>query len=102
MHAPLQQLCDAAPDTALLACGNEYAFLAYSDDIHLEGKPGPVASQPLWGSQSSEAIGLRVQPRTCAVTCEQREDAAAVTASLNVTHSPTGITACGTPMGTDT
>ena len=47
-------------------------------------------------------MALRVQARKCVVACVQRERAAALSASLNVTHSPTGITTCGTPIGTDT
>jgi hypothetical protein len=67
------------------------------------GKPERVrvAFQALQGPEGAMAIGLRVQARKCAVTCGQREDAAALAASLNVTHSPYGITACGTPIGTD-
>ena len=35
------------------------------------------------------------------MTCGQHENAATLAAFLNVTHSPNGITAYGTPIGTD-
>ena len=60
-----------------------------------------VAFQALLEPEGAVAIGLRVQARKCAVTCGQREDDAVLAASLNVTHSQNGSTACRKPIGTD-
>ena len=46
-------------------------------------------------------IGLRVQPRKCAVTAGPPLAAAQLAEDLGVQYRPDGVTVCGTPIGSD-
>ena len=79
------------------------ATLALADDVNLVGKVDDLraAFLTLTGAQGVASVGLRVQPRKCALTAGPLTAVAGLAADLGVQHCPEGITVCGTPIGTD-
>lgn len=79
------------------------AVLAIADDVNLVGKVDALhaAFHALTGDRGMPSVGLRVQPRKCALTAGPSIAVAGLAADLGVRHCPNGVTVCGTPIGTD-
>ena len=85
------------------AAAPSVATLAIADDVSLVGKVDQLrqAFHTLTGPHGAASIGLRVQPRKCAITAGPPQAASALAAELGIQHSPEGLTVCGTPIGSD-
>ena len=85
------------------AAAPSVATLAIADDVHLVGKGDALhaAFLALTGTQGLSSVGLRVQPRKCALTAGPPPAVARLAVDLGVQHCPEGIMVCGTPIGTD-
>jgi hypothetical protein len=94
LQTSLERARDAAPGVLVVAIADDVSFVGRVDAVR-------TAFQSLQGPQGAGGIGLRVQPRKCAVTAGPRLAAAQLAADLGVQHCPDGVTVCGTPIGTD-
>lgn len=85
------------------ATGPAVAVLAIADDVNLVGKVDALreAFHTLTGDRGMPSVGLRVQPRKCALTAGPSMAVASLAADLGIRHCPNGVTVCGTPVGTD-
>ena len=94
LQTSLERTRDAAPDVVVVAL---------ADDVNLVGRPDALrgAFLTLQGPRGAGGIGLRVQPRKCAVTAGTHHAAAQLAADLGIQHCPEGVTVCGTPIGSD-
>ena len=77
-------------------------MIAFADDVSLVGRVQDlkVAFKILQGEHGAGGIGLQVQNRKSALTGGSPHAYSEQAAELNIQHRPSGITVCGTPIGT--
>jgi hypothetical protein len=91
-QSTLESIRQAHPDAAPVA---------YHDDTFLQGSAAAVTAAFPMLRDLSAAIGLIVRPDKCGVYSTNAQAAQATAATLKVPHCHDGLTAAGTPVGTD-
>ena len=79
------------------------AVIAFADDVSLVGRVQhlKVAFEILQGEHGAGGIGLQVHHRKCALTGGPPLLVYQLVAEFDIQHRPSGITICGTPIGTN-
>ena len=85
------------PFEAAVAAGATTKGCAVHDDAALHGATADVRASYDKLRELTAPLGLKLRPQKCLVYSPKRETAAALAASIGVTHAPDGVVAAGAP-----